>query len=87
MRLLLVEDDDAIAGPLLKGLGREGFEVRRVATGAEALAAEPADLVLLDLGLPDIDGYEVCRHLRAESEVPIIVITARGDEVDRVVGL
>lgn len=87
MRLLLVEDDDAIAGPLVKGLAREGFEVTRVATGADALAAEPADLVLLDLGLPDIDGYEVCRRLRAESAVPIIVITARGDEVDRVVGL
>lgn len=87
VRLLLVEDDDAIAGPLAKGLGREGFEVTRVATGAEALVAEAADLVLLDLGLPDLDGYEVCRRLRAESEVPIIVITARGDEVDRVVGL
>ncbi len=87
MRLLLVEDDDAIAGPLVKGLAREGFEVTRVSTGADALTAEPADLVLLDLGLPDIDGYEVCRRLRAESEVPIIVITARGDEVDRVVGL
>ncbi len=87
MRLLLVEDDDAIAGPLVKGLTREGFDVTRVATGADALAAEAADLVLLDLGLPDIDGYEVCRRLRAESEVPIIVITARGDEVDRVVGL
>ncbi len=87
MRLLLVEDDDAIAGPLVKGLGREGFEVTRVATGADALAAGPADLVLLDLGLPDIDGYEVCRRLRADSAVPIIVITARGDEVDRVVGL
>lgn len=87
MRLLLVEDDDAIAGPLAKGLAREGFEVDRVGTGAAALAADPADLVLLDLGLPDLDGYEVCRRLRAESEVPIIVITARGDEVDRVVGL
>ena len=87
VRLLLVEDDDAIAGPLVKGLAREGFDVTRVATGADALAAEAADLVLLDLGLPDIDGYEVCRRLRAESEVPIIVITARGDEVDRVVGL
>jgi len=87
MRLLLVEDDDAIAGPLVKGLGREGFEVTRVATGVDALAAAPADLVLLDLGLPDIDGYEVCRRLRADSDIPIIVITARGDEVDRVVGL
>lgn len=87
MRLLLVEDDDAIAGPLVKGLGREGFEVTRVANGADALDAAPADLVLLDLGLPDIDGYEVCRRLRGASDVPIIVITARGDEVDRVVGL
>ena len=87
MRLLLVEDDDAIADPLAKGLAREGFAVDRVGTGAAALAAAPADLVLLDLGLPDLDGYEVCRRLRAESEVPIIVITARGDEVDRVVGL
>lgn len=87
MRLLLVEDDDAIADPLAKGLAREGFEVDRVGTGAAALAADPADLVLLDLGLPDLDGYEVCRRLRSESEVPIIVITARGDEVDRVVGL
>lgn len=87
VRLLLVEDDDAIAGPLVKGLGREGFDVTRVGTGVDALAAEPADLILLDLGLPDMDGYEVCRRMRAISEVPIIVITARGDEVDRVVGL
>ncbi|HMQ26671.1 MAG TPA: response regulator transcription factor [Acidimicrobiales bacterium] len=87
MRLLLVEDDDAIADPLAKGLAREGFEVDRVGTGAAALAADPADLGLLDLGLPDLDGFEVCRRLRSESEVPIIVITARGDEVDRVVGL
>ncbi len=87
VRLLLVEDDDAIAEPLVKGLGREGFDVERVPTGAGALAAAPADLVLLDLGLPDLDGFEVCRRLRADSGVPIIVITARGDEVDRVVGL
>ena len=87
MRLLLVEDDDAIAEPLEKGLVREGFEVHRVATGRQALDATEADLVLLDLGLPDVDGYEVCRRLRARSDCPIIVITARGDEVDRVVGL
>ncbi|MEZ5141609.1 MAG: response regulator transcription factor [Acidimicrobiales bacterium] len=88
MRVLLVEDDDAIADPLAKGLQREGFEVERVATGASALDAEPAEVVLLDLGLPDIDGYEVCRQLRARSEtLPIIVITARGDEIDRVLGL
>jgi DNA-binding response OmpR family regulator len=87
MEVLLVEDDDSIAEPLAKGLQRDGFEVRRVATGGGALAAPEADLVLLDLVLPDLDGYEVCRRLRARSDVPIIVITARGDEVDRVIGL
>jgi DNA-binding response OmpR family regulator len=85
--VLLVEDDDTIASPLARGLEREGFNVSRVANGTDALAAAEPDLVLLDLGLPDLDGYEVCRRLRARSEVPIIVISARGDEVDRVVGL
>jgi two-component system, OmpR family, response regulator RegX3 len=87
MQVLLVEDDDSIAEPLAKGLQREGFTVSRVATGLDALAASGADLVLLDLILPDLDGYEVCRRLRERSDVPIIVITARGDEVDRVIGL
>ena len=87
MRVLMVEDDDAIAEPLARGLEREGLEVARAATGEAALGAEGYDVVLLDLGLPDIDGFEVCRRLRARSEVPIIVVTARGDEVDRVVGL
>ena len=87
MRVLVVEDDDSIAEPLVTGLERESFVVERVATGAAALAAAPADMVLLDLGLPDIDGYEVCRRMRAVSDVPIIVVTARGQEVDRVVGL
>ncbi len=87
VHLLLVEDDDAISEPLIKGLRREGYSTTRVATGAAALSAGPVDLVLLDLGLPDIDGYEVCRRLRATSDVPIIVITARGEEVDRVIGL
>jgi len=87
MHLLVVEDDAAIADPLVKGLEREGFTVTWVATGQGALDAGTVDLVLLDLGLPDLDGYEVCRRLRAESETPIIVITARGSEVDRVVGL
>ena len=85
--MLLVEDDDTIADPLVKGLTREGFTVERVATGAEALESPPADLVLLDLGLPDLDGYEVCRRLRARDDVPLIVVTARGEEVDRVIGL
>ena len=87
MRVLIVEDDDAIAVPLAKGLTREGFEVERVSSGHAALNAAGADLILLDLGLPDLDGYEVCRRIRASSDVPLIVITARGEEVDRVIGL
>jgi DNA-binding response OmpR family regulator len=63
---------------------REGFEVELVGTGTAALAAGPADLVLLDLGLPDVDGGSVCRELRSRSDVPIIVVTARSDEIDRV---
>ena len=82
-----MEDDDGIAAPLVAGLAREGFEVERVATGRGALAAAEADLVLLDLRLPDMDGYDVARELRARSRVPIIMVTARGEEVDRVVGL
>jgi DNA-binding response OmpR family regulator len=87
LRVLVVEDDDAIAEPLAHGLRREGYAVTRVATGQEALEQTDVDLVLLDLGLPDIDGYEVCRRIRARGSTPIIVITARGEEVDRVVGL
>jgi two-component system response regulator RegX3 len=87
MHVLVVEDDDAIAVPLVAGLERQGFTVTRVATGAAALEVGDAEVVLLDLGLPDMDGIEVCRRLRAESDVPILVITARGDEMDRVVGL
>jgi two-component system, OmpR family, response regulator RegX3 len=85
--VLIVEDEDAIAEPLTEGLRREGFNVTRVATGRAALEAALPDVVLLDLRLPDIDGYEVCRELRARSEVPIIVVTAKGEEVDRVIGL
>jgi len=91
MRVLIVEDDDAIAAPLAKGLAREGLVVERVETGNDALrraaGPEPFDVVLLDLGLPDRDGFEVCRELRAHSDVPIIVVSARADEVDRVIGL
>src|SRR5512146_1193837 len=87
MRILVVEDEDAIAQPLVEGLKREGFEVERAATAGAALAAGPSDLVLLDLRLPDGDGFDVCRSLRERSDVPIIVVTARGEESDRVVGL
>ncbi len=84
MRLLLVEDDTTIAEPLRTGLRREGFDVELVGTGAAALTADDVDLVLLDLGLPDLDGRVVCRELRERSDVPIIVVTARSEEIDRV---
>ena len=86
-KVLLVEDDPSIAEPLIDGLARFGFAVDWVATGAAALSAAPAAMVLLDLGLPDIDGLEVCRRLRRTRDVPVIMLTARGDECDRVVGL
>ena len=88
MRVLLVEDDPSIAGALIDGLPRYGFSVEHVTTGAEALAGfGAAELVLLDLGLPDADGIDVCRRIRATSDVPLIIITARSDEIERVVGL
>lgn len=87
MRILLVEDDKHVADPLISWLEHHGHEVQHVRTGETALAAPSADLVLLDLGLPDLDGVEVCRRLRERSDVPIIVATARGDELDRVLGL
>jgi DNA-binding response OmpR family regulator len=87
VRVLVVEDDDAISEPLVAGLRREGFSVTLVRTAAAAMAAPPADLVLLDLGLPDARGFEVCKRLRARSTVPIIIVTARDDETDRVIGL
>jgi DNA-binding response OmpR family regulator len=87
LRVLVVEDDAGIAAQLVSGLTREGYLVSHVASGAEALAHELPDLVLLDLGLPDADGVDVCRELRHRSDVPIMVITARGGEADRVVAL
>lgn len=84
LRLLVVEDDHGIGEPLTEALGRAGFSVQWVTTGAEALAADVPDLVLLDLGLPDLDGLEVCRRMRAAGPVPIIVLTARDDELERV---
>jgi two-component system response regulator RegX3 len=87
VHLLVVEDDDTIATPLIQGLVRSGFTVSHAASGAEALAAgevAKANMVLLDLGLPDLDGAEVCRRIRAISAVPIIVVSARSEEIDRV---
>jgi DNA-binding response OmpR family regulator len=83
--VLVVEDDDTIGVPLVEGLELEGFSPTRVRTGADGVAAaESADFVLLDLGLPDLDGGEVCRRIRARTDVPIIVVTAREEEYDRV---
>ena len=88
MRVRLVEDDEPVAQSLRRGLIRYGFEVEWVSTGAAALShTGPYDVVLLDLGLPDTDGLDVCRALRERGDVPIIVISARSDETDRVVGL
>lgn len=87
--VLLVEDDPAIAEPLTRALGREGYEVRAHGTGRGALSeAESADLIVLDLGLPDMDGLDVARQVRKNGlTTPILILTARSDEVDMVVGL
>jgi DNA-binding response OmpR family regulator len=86
-RVLVVEDDRGIAESLVRGLRQAGYAVEDVRSGGAALAAAPPDVVLLDLGLPDIDGVEVCRKLRARSDAVIIAVTARGEEADRVVAL
>jgi DNA-binding response OmpR family regulator len=88
MRVLLVEDDVRVAAAVASGLRKRGYEVDCAGSIAEALEAAPADLVLLDLGLPDGDGMDLCRMLRArQPEVGIIAVTARGEERDRVTGL
>ena len=86
----MVEDETSITEPLSEALQREGFATEVARTAAEALrvaARTHPDLVLLDVMLPDGSGYDVCRSLREQSEVPIIMLTARGEETDRVVGL
>lgn len=86
-RVLVVEDDRGIAESLVRGLRQVGYGVEGVRTGRAALTAPTPDVVLLDLGLPDIDGVEVCRRLRARSDAAIIAVTARGEEADRVLAL
>ena len=86
-RVLIVEDDQAILAQLVRGLTLAGYVTSAVSTGREALSAAPADVVVLDLGLPDMDGVEVCSQLRAASGAAIIVVTARGEEPDRVLAL
>ncbi len=85
--VLIVEDDVGIATQLVRGLGSGGYQVDHVTTGRDALARDRPDVVLLDLGLPDCDGVEVCRRLREHHDVAIIVITAYGEESDRVTAL
>ena len=85
--VLLVEDDDAIASSLATGLTSAGMSVRRVSNGTDAVAAKVPDIYLLDVGLPDFDGFEVCRRIRQLHQTPIIMLTARNEEIDRVFGL
>jgi DNA-binding response OmpR family regulator len=85
--VVLIEDDDAIASSLVVGLATAGMVVRRYVSGLEALTQANPDLYLIDVGLPDIDGFEVCRRIRATSQTPIIMLTARTEEIDRVFGL
>lgn len=87
VEILVVEDDARLADALCVALRRRGYRVRHAGSGADALAAPPADMVLLDLGLPDMDGLTVCRELQSRSDVAVIAVTARGEEHDRVVGL
>lgn len=89
-RVLVVEDEAAIADTLLYALRSEGYAASHCALGREALERlrdEGADVVVLDVGLPDLGGFEVCRQLRTFSQVPVIFLTARNDEFDRVLGL
>ena len=85
--VLVVEDDQGIATQLVRGLTRGGYAVDHVTTGRDALDRADPDVVLLDLGLPDGDGVDICRQLRKRSEVAIIVVTARGEEPERVLAL
>ncbi|WP_106538513.1 response regulator transcription factor [Haloactinopolyspora alba] len=89
-RILLVEDDEPVRVSLAMAMDRYGHDVTAAATGEDALRAlhrNPPDLVVLDLMLPGMDGFEVCRRVRAAGNVPIVMLTARGDDVDVVGGL
>ncbi|AQY68900.1 two-component system response regulator CreB [Pseudomonas veronii] len=88
--ILIVEDEAAIADTLVFALQGEGFTTTWLSLGQEALAHQrqtPADLIILDIGLPDISGFETCKQLRRFSEVPVMFLSARDSEIDRVVGL
>jgi two-component system response regulator CpxR len=88
-RVLLVEDDDELRELLARYLTNQGFTVREAANGRDGLAlalGQDCDIVVLDIMLPDISGLEVLRELRAETHLPVVLLTARGDETDRIVG-
>ena len=89
-RILLIDDDSRLAAMVSEYLGAAGYRVSLAANGAsglERLAKEPYDALVLDLSLPDMDGLEVCRRLRERCELPVLMLTARGDATDRIVGL
>lgn len=89
-RILMIEDDESLAEMVGEYLGSMGFEVTarpEALGGLELLKQQGFDALILDVMLPDIDGFEVCRRVRAESSIPILMLTARGDETDRIVGL
>jgi two-component system, OmpR family, response regulator CpxR len=89
-RILVIDDDREMVELLRQSLVQEGFELNTAQSGEDGIAqgrSKPPELILLDVTLPDINGFEVLRRLRRESDVPVIMLTARGDEVDRIVGL
>ena len=89
-RILIIDDDERLAAMVTDYLAAAGLTVAREPTAADGLAAAARgnpDAIILDLMLPDLDGFEVCRRLRATSDVPILMLTARGDDTDRIVGL
>jgi DNA-binding response OmpR family regulator len=89
-RILIIEDDERLAAMLVEYLGGAGLEVttrRDGASGLAQLARGGVDALILDVMLPDLDGFEICRRVRARSDVPILMLTARGEETDRIVGL
>ena len=88
--VLVVEDEENIASFVAMYLKRAGFAVRAAATGADGLekaSADPPSLIILDLMLPDLDGIDVCRRIRQRSDVPILMLTARDDDIDKIIGL
>jgi two-component system catabolic regulation response regulator CreB len=89
-RILIVDDEPAIVDAIQYALETEGFETACFSSGMpvlDALSGHPADLIVLDIGLPDISGFDLCKEIRRKSQIPIIFLTARADEIDRIVGL